>query len=575
MQITTIKIKNFRSIWYKGQGSLFTLNLSPGINYLVGPNNCGKSNILRALDLAFNDDNGNIFDMKADSPSALAYSRPTIEINFLKNTNVSSEKTLFRFAEEYESSVEKTSNTKSYAARDELHWVIQYSNTGRDDSFAVAGVGGRRGAKPLIRKTLKQLRQACHFIYIPSGQSIEELFEGAFQNILKSVLEEHLYNELKAANKSRTEYLNKIKTELFGPLEEMLKTQLGYVINEIRQVEVIPEIPNIGEQIAYASLRITDHFASELKLKGTGVRNTALIALINYIRKHSRRSLVFAIEEPESFLHPGAQARLIKELEQIAERRDVTMLITTHSPFILSKKPISRFITVGKNNDGLTSILKQSNGENGLKDVIMPLFDDNITPILISKMSDFDPSKKGIILVEGETDWLYMKIACEKKNKLELIDDLQIIPCYGTGKLICKAVFLKSILPNEKNSKFPIFILLDYDENGKSARNTLTNSIFNFRKTSEVTTYKDFKNCQGTEIDVEAEDIFGSTILENFLSLHPAALAEKIVRGANLVHYGLNEGGKTIFTEYVKSLSVTYFDPWIKLIESVRQRMQI
>jgi putative ATP-dependent endonuclease of the OLD family len=47
MKLTHIRIKDFRS--FSGEHEF---DVSSGVNYFVGPNNCGKSNLVRALELA-------------------------------------------------------------------------------------------------------------------------------------------------------------------------------------------------------------------------------------------------------------------------------------------------------------------------------------------------------------------------------------------------------------------------------------------------------------------------------------------------------------------------------------------
>jgi predicted ATP-dependent endonuclease of OLD family len=51
MHLKSVEIRNFRSLYDEGDGS-FKVALSGGLNVLVGRNNCGKSNILRAIALA-------------------------------------------------------------------------------------------------------------------------------------------------------------------------------------------------------------------------------------------------------------------------------------------------------------------------------------------------------------------------------------------------------------------------------------------------------------------------------------------------------------------------------------------
>jgi len=43
------------------------------------------------------------------------------------------------------------------------------------------------------------------------------------------------------------------------------------------------------------------------------------------------------IEEPESFLHPSAQAEFSRVLQDLSEELKVQVITTTHSPYMLSK----------------------------------------------------------------------------------------------------------------------------------------------------------------------------------------------------------------------------------------------
>jgi predicted ATP-dependent endonuclease of OLD family len=62
MKLTHIRIKDFRS--FSGEHDF---DVSSGVNYFVGPNNCGKSNLIRALELALDPDA--IFSAVRDRPA--------------------------------------------------------------------------------------------------------------------------------------------------------------------------------------------------------------------------------------------------------------------------------------------------------------------------------------------------------------------------------------------------------------------------------------------------------------------------------------------------------------------------
>jgi predicted ATP-dependent endonuclease of OLD family len=52
MKLRSVTIKNFRSIFADEDKRPLKLDFSDGANFLVGPNNAGKSNVLRAVGLA-------------------------------------------------------------------------------------------------------------------------------------------------------------------------------------------------------------------------------------------------------------------------------------------------------------------------------------------------------------------------------------------------------------------------------------------------------------------------------------------------------------------------------------------
>lgn len=94
--------------------------------------------------------------------------------------------------------------------------------------------------------------------------------------------------------------------------------------------------------LSSVEVRLGDVITTGLSDKGTGVRGGVLVAMLQYLAEQSKRSLVLAVEEPEAFLHPGAQEAIRDELVALARRVDVTLLVTTHSPYVISRTPRPR-----------------------------------------------------------------------------------------------------------------------------------------------------------------------------------------------------------------------------------------
>ena len=52
MRLAGVDIRDYRSIFLDDSATPFSVALSQGMNTLIGLNNCGKSNVLRAISLA-------------------------------------------------------------------------------------------------------------------------------------------------------------------------------------------------------------------------------------------------------------------------------------------------------------------------------------------------------------------------------------------------------------------------------------------------------------------------------------------------------------------------------------------
>jgi putative ATP-dependent endonuclease of the OLD family len=80
MRLHRIRIKNFRSFWSDGNEQSVDVMLRPGVNYFAGPNNAGKSNLFRAVELALNPDEAP-YRPEVDQPNA-KQAHPTVTLAF-------------------------------------------------------------------------------------------------------------------------------------------------------------------------------------------------------------------------------------------------------------------------------------------------------------------------------------------------------------------------------------------------------------------------------------------------------------------------------------------------------------
>ena len=177
---------------------------------------------------------------------------------------------------------------------------------------------------------------------------------------------------------------------------------------------------------------------------GSGTRNRTLIflKLFNAVKRAQNDSdtdrikPIVIIEEPESFLHPQAQAEFGRVLQDFADELRIQIIVTTHSPYFLSIKSPS--------NNVLLERIKNKN--NPCTSLVNPNVDEWWKPFIDTlgiKSDDFGPMKdvifnsnENILIVEGATDKGYLGFLQSKiHGNKSLRTDIEIVPINGVDAL--------------------------------------------------------------------------------------------------------------------------------------------
>lgn len=132
-------------------------------------------------------------------------------------------------------------------------------------------------------------------------------------------------------------------------LEQTVITQLQSVLTGITDKinSVVPESEQVKAKIDFDwSKLISTGFESDaaegsvpLSARGDGFRRITMMSYFEYLaeEKHEDyQNIIFAFEEPETFLHPSAQENLFEKLSDIS-KAGYQVFLTTHSPVLVSK----------------------------------------------------------------------------------------------------------------------------------------------------------------------------------------------------------------------------------------------
>ncbi|GFP46323.1 hypothetical protein LAUMK7_01665 [Mycobacterium kansasii] len=487
------------------------------------------------------------FDPAVDVPGQRKFAFPRTTLTFDCRGATSSESTLLRYLRDYEKTVSRSSSS-TYAEDSTVRFVVTYrggrENVTRQEYFSARGGGDRRGNPELNEKALRQFRKVMRFIAVDSGQSIEELLAGRFREILHTVLKEELKQHLHDAELARKDYVGKLESQLLSPMRDRTLTISKRLFPEVKDMFLTPTVSGLEETLSNVEIRLADSVETELRNKGTGVAGAILVALLRYLTEASKQSMVLAVEEPEAFLHPAAQERLREDLEALAEKDNVSLLITTHSPYILSRHPKAQVVAIEKSSDGISAVCGTARGSEPHSPALSGLFRDLAVPRLLDRYNTIPATSRGILLVEGASDEAFIKIAADKLNCRATIDGVHILPNTGTDSLVLQAVILRA------ETDRPIWILLDSDENGRHARDLLIKRFKMNQK--DVLEYGRFLGSQYRE-GAEAEWLFPPKTMEAFVKKFGEDLVLKSkAKKFGDFRYDFTPEGKEAFPEWLR-----------------------
>lgn len=569
MKITRVEIKNFRSLFADDSDDSVAFDVAEGMNTLVGINNCGKSNILKAIAVAL--DPRQRLQRDRDLPAGLPKAVPWITLTLGFEKPSSMEKTFLRYAEEYERAT-GTARGTSFAEQGIARLAVSFpgserSGRARVDQLQVEGRGAVRGEAEVLQKALVQLRKCYRLVTIESGQSLEDLLAGRFREILHNVLGDHLKAQMDAAVRRRSGYVESLQQELLEPLRTGVQSLVGDLFPDITEVSLVPKVSAIDETLSDVEIRLRDLVDGSLSTKGTGVRGGVMVAMLRYLAEHTRQSMVFAVEEPEAFLHPGAQEDLRDDLEGLAERSDVTLFVSIHSPFIVSRRPESQIIALTKKADGRTTISGCARGDESKASYLGDLFRDAALADVLERSATVPSETKAVVITEGLGDIDSIRLAASRAGRLDLLDGLHLSAAGSATKAAAHAVITKS------QTAKPVLVLLDNDDVGKKARDLLADR-FGFQKKKDLLSYCDIVGDPSEAI--EAEDLWPSELMARFVAEkgEDAVMSGKWLRKDGGWHFDIRHTAKVEMGAFLDA-EVTPADcsMWVELLELIRKRM--
>lgn len=456
MRLKSITTKNYRT--------LHDLTLTFSNNYctISGRNNAGKSCVIRLLSALFRararypwqfDESG--LSYKEDKTQWIKDTSPILASFSLEVTR-DEDPALISFIEKIASkTIEKPLVTL----------CVAYSVAESDEVTVSVTVDGEKVDDKAAKEIDKRIKDSnLLFLYNSTtphedfvfGRGRRRMFyEFVMSTEERKAIEEagkHIERRLRKLAKDHTEGLSKILGRLtekydveVSPLEGFAAREMPLGINlKDKNVEVPLSDWGSGTQnrthILMAVLQAN-------RIKTTGSPDDKITPVV-------------VIEEPESFLHPSAQAEFGRMLRHLSEEFGIQIIVTTHSPHMLNQEDGGSNILLTreiKRRKAYETVRVDTSGENW-----MAPFADHLG-ISSEEFSSLKPlfssDKSKVLLVEGPIDQEYFEhfqehsLACE-----QLAAGIEVVP-YGGKDTLKNTLLIQFVLRKFER----VFVTYDLD----------------------------------------------------------------------------------------------------------------
>ena len=463
MKLIELQIRNFGCIDEKG----VTIKID-NIVVLIGPNNVGKTTVLKAYELFRSSGAAQTIDdfYQNNENNPIEIAGIFNEINEEDKVQIG-EKWIYLSGDNEEVIKYKWVWNKSGEKGKKYSW------NNEEEKWVAGGMGGwDTKIASCIPLPLK----------ISPFDDSEQL-ERQIVEILTSAVKDNVKNNqskvatmIKQINDLAKDVKNEISEELDKTTDKLQKN-----LSDIFPEHIVDIEPQVGKLDVDKILATGTHLQVAnadgkfypLANQGSGLQRAFLWSAIEALAdsgkmKSGRNSIkneepkILLVEEPESFLHPPAIRSAREALYKIAELENWQVMITTHSPiFIDVSKPHTTIIRVEKNEENATKIFstEKANFSEDERERLQMI--RNCHPTI----NEFFFASK-IILVEGDTEQVALTqvksedttiLNCRGKANIPMFE--KILNHFGMSYIVIHDLDTPKIMKKGKWTKNPMWTI--------------------------------------------------------------------------------------------------------------------
>ncbi|HEY5747624.1 MAG TPA: AAA family ATPase [Chryseolinea sp.] len=454
-RLKSITIENFRSIGPETVDITFPAD-KPVI--LIGENNSGKTNIIRALELMLGEfhpkykklDDFDHFDRNPNNRINISMDVTDFHNRLGRGQEFGCGG--FRF------SCVRNSENEFVAIQVENGQENQYVSAELREELLCVVVGSEQSLSYQLSYAskytlLSRVTKSFHDKLIENGGRVERLKQ-LFDQIKDTFDEVDEFNEFKTN-------MSSIAGQMLGNMSHALDFDFSAYdpSNYFKTLRVHPT---------------EDGTPRSIEELGTGQQQILAMTFAHaYAKSFLGQGLVFILDEPESHLHPLAQRWLAKQMFKMAED-GLQVVITTHSPYFINLEYlgsiylIKRFLqteAVRITPFTLAEHCVRTGATRATENTIVPFYAAHSSPQILNGFF-----ANGIVLVEGPTEEFSLPIYLDALGMDTLKSGIAIIGVGGKGNLAKWWRMFTAF-------RIPTFICFDNDHSDDAVGNKRTDAL--------------------------------------------------------------------------------------------------
>ncbi|MCX7809973.1 MAG: ATP-binding protein [Leptospiraceae bacterium] len=237
----------------------------------------------------------------------------------------------------------------------------------------------------------------------------------------------------------KNEKIQKTLEDIANEVNNEIKEIADLIIHKFKEISTIetsiyPDIPDVSDlkwKDVYKNLGFKTEDDVPLNKRGSGFRRIVLLSsLLADVEKKTEGNedshVIYAIEEPETSLHPDLQIKLVNSLIELSKKANYQVIMTTHSPALIRLFE-TKYI----------KFVEKVEGESNVFD-----FSEEIAGKIIENLGLLPEISKVVLCVEGTTDELFLININQNIEELKKIINLEecikngllsVIPMHGAN----------------------------------------------------------------------------------------------------------------------------------------------